>query len=228
MALSGPESHPPGQESEPAPLDFYSAGHSYFSAGQELDSPYQELDLDSLDEDLYAATPDAVMETSLCMLESSEPQDPTAAEQVELRSELTKLEAEILTLRGVLAAKERRCGELKKKLGQVASVGLRQNLSKSWHDVQVSNAYMKQKTSTALSTVGTAICRKFEDMRKSSTFRSFEGLMGTIKSRVGGGREFDSDCLPSPGRGSDPFSVPGSGDHPAPQLGDQQLSVLEP
>ncbi|KAJ8789016.1 hypothetical protein J1605_022268 [Eschrichtius robustus] len=34
--------------------------------------------------------------------------------------------------------------------------------------------------------MGSAICRKLGDMKKSATFRSFEGLLGTIKSRVAG------------------------------------------
>jgi len=53
---------------------------------------------------------------------------------------LSKVEEEIGTLRQVLAAKERHCGELKRKLGLTPLDGLKQNLSKSWHDVQVSNA----------------------------------------------------------------------------------------
>lgn len=51
-----------------------------------------------------------------------------------------QVEEEIVTLRQVLAAKERRCGELRRRLGLSALEGLRQNLSKSWHDVQVSTA----------------------------------------------------------------------------------------
>lgn len=41
----------------------------------------------------------------------------TEAEEEELRAELTKVEEEIVTLRQVLAAKERHCGELKRRLG---------------------------------------------------------------------------------------------------------------
>ncbi|XP_040844246.1 tumor protein D54 isoform X14 [Ochotona curzoniae] len=98
----------------------------------------------------------------------------TEAEAEELRAELVKVEEEIVTLRQVLAAKERRCGELRRRLGLSALEGLRQNLSKSWHDVQVSTAYKKtqetlsqagQKTSAALSTVGSAISKKLGDMR---------------------------------------------------------------
>nr|XP_020760241.1 tumor protein D55 isoform X1 [Odocoileus virginianus texanus] len=186
------ESHPT-LESDPEGLDFNSAGQYCFSSGHEFDCLYQELDLDSLNEDLSQSMPDALTETSAGPYEShstAKPEDLTEAEQKELKSELAELEAEIVTLRQALAARERRCVELKRKLGLTALVGLKQNLSKSWHDVQVSNAYMKQKTSAALSTMSSAICRKLGDMKKSVTFRPFEGLMGTIKSRVAGSGSF--------------------------------------
>ncbi|NWI16102.1 TPD54 protein, partial [Crypturellus soui] len=173
----------------------------------------------------------------------------TAAEEQELRAELHKVEEEIGTLRQVLAAKERHCGELKRKLGLTPLDGLKQNLSKSWHDVQVSNAYVKtseklgewnekvtqsdfykktqetlsqagQKTSAALSNVGSVISRKLGDMsnysirhsismpamRNSATFKSFEDRVGTIKNRVVGSRENSTDGLHSP---------PGAGEKPA-------------
>ncbi|XP_006873437.1 PREDICTED: tumor protein D54 [Chrysochloris asiatica] len=176
----------------------------------------------------------------------------TETEEEELRAELAKVEEEIVTLRQVLAAKERHCGELKRKLGLSALDGLRQNLSKSWQDMQGSSAYMKtseklgewnekvtqsdlykktqetisqagQKTSAALSTVGSAISRKLGDMssysirhsvsmpamRNSATFKSFEDRVGTIKSKVVGGRENGGDNLPSPtGSGDKPLADP--------------------
>ncbi|NP_001360888.1 tumor protein D54 isoform h [Mus musculus] len=178
----------------------------------------------------------------------------TEGEEEELRAELAKVEEEIVTLRQVLAAKERHCGELKRRLGLSTLGELKQNLSRSWHDVQVSTAYVKtseklgewnekvtqsdlykktqetlsqagQKTSAALSTMGSAISRKLGDMRahplsqsfssysirhsismpvmrNSATFKSFEDRVGTIKSKVVGGRENGSDNLPpSPGSG---------------------------
>lgn len=215
------ESHSTSQESDPAGLGFDSAGQDYFSAGYEYGSLYQELDLDSLHEDLHFQSMPGAMTDTLASIHESHPtaelDDLTEAERKELESELTKLEGEIVILRHALAAKERRCMELKKKLGLIALVGLRQNLSKSWHDVQVSNVYVKQKTSAALSTMGSAICRKIGDMKKSATFRSFEGLMGTIKSRVAGGRQPGSDCLPSSvGNGNDLFSATGRRDDPLP------------
>ena len=224
------ESHPT-LESDSKGLDFNSAGQDCFSSGGEFDSLYQELDLDSLNEDLLSQSmPDSLTETAAGPYEShltAKPEDLTEAEQMELKSELAKLEAEIVMLRQALAAKERRCVELKKKLGLTAFVGLRQNLSKSWHDVQVSNAYVKQKTSAALSTMGSAICRKLGDVKKSVTFKSFEGLMGTIKSRVAGGRELGRDCLPSSaGSGDDPLPVSGSRDDPLPVSGSGNDPVL--
>ncbi|XP_075022889.1 tumor protein D54 isoform X11 [Calonectris borealis] len=163
---------------------------------------------------------------------TSVPEGLTLAEEEELRSELAKVEEEIGTLRQVLAAKERHCGELKRKLGLTPLDGLKQNLSKSWHDVQVSNAYVKtseklgewndkvtqsdfykktqetlsqagQKTSAALSNVGSVISRKLGDMRNSATFKSFEDRVGTIKSRVVGSRENSTDGLHSPSGAGD-------------------------
>ncbi|NWR64712.1 TPD54 protein, partial [Bucorvus abyssinicus] len=177
---------------------------------------------------------------------TSAPEGLTLAEEEELRAELAKVEEEIGTLRQVLAAKERHCGELKRKLGLTPLDGLKQNLSKSWHDVQVSNAYVKtseklgewndkvtqsdfykktqetlsqagQKTSAALSNVGSAISRKLGDMssysirhsismpamRNSATFKSFEDRVGTIKSRVVGSRENSAEGLHSPSGAGD-------------------------
>ncbi|XP_028850756.1 tpd52 like 2b isoform X3 [Denticeps clupeoides] len=161
----------------------------------------------------------------------------TEEEAEELRSELVKVEEEINTLRQVLSAKERHATELKRKLGLSPLIEFKQNISKGWQDVQTSQAYVSasatlddithsevykktqetlsqagQKTSAALSTMGTAISRKLGDMRalpfshsfgtnysirhsismpamrNSPTFKSFEDKVGTLKSKVAGGR----------------------------------------
>ncbi|XP_047428871.1 tpd52 like 2b isoform X2 [Mugil cephalus] len=180
----------------------------------------------------------------------------TEEEAEELRTELTKVEEEINTLRLVLSAKERHAAELKRKLGLNPLNELKQNLTKSWQEVQTSNAYVRtteklgewnervthsdlylsasatlddithseaykktqetlsqagQKTSAALSTMGTAISRKLGDvralpfsnsfsnysirhsismpaMRNSATFKSFEDRMGNLKYKVVGPR----------------------------------------
>lgn len=137
----------------------------------------------------------------------------TEEEAEELRIELTKVEEEINTLRQVLSAKERHATELKRKLGLSPLNELKQNISKSWQDVQTSNAYLTasatlddiarseaykktqetlsqagQKTTAALSTVGTAIRKGLGDMRNSPTFKSFEDKMGNLKYKVVGAK----------------------------------------
>ncbi|TNN80038.1 Tumor protein D54 [Liparis tanakae] len=141
----------------------------------------------------------------------------TEEEAEELRTELTKVEEEINTLRQVLSAKERHAADLKRKLGLSPLNELKQNFSKSWQDVQTSNAYVRtagtlgewnesvasldlykktqetlsqagQKTSAAFTTVGSALSRRLGDMRNSATFKSFEDKMGNLKYKVVGPR----------------------------------------
>ncbi|KAM6929463.1 tpd52 like 2b isoform 2-T2 [Lycodopsis pacificus] len=158
----------------------------------------------------------------------------TEEEAEELRTELTKVEEEINTLRQVLSAKERHAAELKRKLGFSPLNELRQNFTKGWQDVQTSNAYVRtteklgewnervtsldlylsasatlddisrseaykktqetlsqagQKTSAALTTVGTVLSKRLGDMRNSATFKSFEDRMGNLKYKVVGPRD---------------------------------------
>ncbi|XP_005291810.1 tumor protein D54 isoform X13 [Chrysemys picta bellii] len=221
-----------------------------------MESASQDINLNSPNKGLLSDTMTDVPVDNTASARTSAPEGLTEAEEEELRSELAKVEEEIGTLRQVLAAKEKHCGELKRKLGLTTFDGLKQNLSKSWHDVQGSNAYMKtseklgewnekvtqselykktqetlsqagQKTSAALSNVGSVISRKLGDMRahpfshsfssysirhsismpamrNSTTFKSFEDRVGTIKSKVVGGRE----------NSTDPQSPTGSGDKP--------------
>ncbi|XP_012918815.1 tumor protein D53 isoform X5 [Mustela erminea] len=109
-------------------------------------------------------------------------------EREELKAELVQLEDEITTLRQVLSAKERHLVEIKQKLGMNLMNELKQNFSRSWHDMQTSTAYKKthetlshagQKATAAFSNVGTAISKKFGDMRNSPTFKSFEERVET-------------------------------------------------
>ncbi|KAJ8275104.1 hypothetical protein COCON_G00097290 [Conger conger] len=120
-------------------------------------------------------------------------------EREEIQTELVKLEEEISTLRQVLAAKEKQHAELKQKLGITAISELKQNINKSWYEMQTSTAYKKtsetlstagQKTTAAFSTLGTAISRRLGDMRNSPGFKTFEekveNTVSTLKSKVGG------------------------------------------
>ncbi|XP_043545035.1 tumor protein D52 isoform X2 [Chiloscyllium plagiosum] len=140
----------------------------------------------------------------------------TDDEREELTNELAKVEEEIQTLSQVLAAKERHVAELKKKLGLTPLHELKQNLSKSWLDVQSSTAFKKtsetlsqagQKASSAFTNFGSAITKKFEDvsihslrhsismpaMRNSPTFKSFEDRVESLKSKVAGNKEGGGD-----------------------------------
>ncbi|XP_053430912.1 tumor protein D54 isoform X4 [Nycticebus coucang] len=198
-----------------------------------MDSAGQDINLNSPNKGLLS---DSMTDVPVDTARTLAVEGLTEAEEEELRAELTKVEEEIVTLRQVLAAKERHCGELRRRLGLSTLGGLKHNLSRSWHDVQVSNAYVKtseklgewnekvtqsdlykktqetlsqagQKTSAALSTVGSAISRKLGDMRNSAAFKSFEDRVGTMKSKVVGDRENSSDNLPSPaGSGDQPLS----------------------
>ncbi|XP_059383514.1 tumor protein D54-like isoform X5 [Carassius carassius] len=185
------------------------------SANQDinLNSPHKGLGSDSLSDVPEGTGAAAVSPGTL-------PLGLTEEEAEELRLELTKVEEEIQTLRQVLSAKEHHASELKRKLGLSPLTEFKQNITKSWQDVQTSNAYKKtqetlsqagQKTSAALSTVGTAISRKLGDMRalpfsnsfgnysirqsismpamrNSPTFKSFEDKVGNIKYKVVGGK----------------------------------------
>ncbi|XP_044771677.1 tumor protein D54-like isoform X4 [Neomonachus schauinslandi] len=146
-----------------------------------MDSAGQDINLNSPNKGLLSdSLTDVPVDTALAA-QTPAVEGLTETEEEELKAELAKVEEEIVTLRQVLAAKERHCAELKRKLGLSALEGLKQNLSKSWHDVQVSNT-------------------------NSATFKSFEDRVGTIKSKVVGGRENGSENLPSPtGSGAKPL-----------------------
>ncbi|KAM4027854.1 tumor protein D52-like isoform 1-T1 [Anomaloglossus baeobatrachus] len=147
-------------------------------------------------EDAAATVPDAMSEE----------------EQEQLRRDLEKVEEEILTLSQVLAAKERHLAEIKRKLGVTPLAELRQNISKGLQDVASTNVYRRtsetlshagQKASAAISTVGSVITRKLEDvnirsiqhsismpaMRNSPTFKSFEEKVENLKSKVSGTKQ---------------------------------------
>ncbi|NWX28571.1 TPD53 protein, partial [Notiomystis cincta] len=151
---------------------------------------------------LHEADEDVVTDVDFTSMISEE-------EKEELKIELAKLEDEISTLRQVLAAKEKHLVEIKQKLGISLMNELKQNFSKSWHDMQTTSAYKKthetlshagQKATAAISNVGTAISKKFGDMscpvmmlatdslsslqlffspRNSPTFKSFEEKVET-------------------------------------------------
>ncbi|XP_058245155.1 tpd52 like 2a isoform X12 [Hemibagrus wyckioides] len=122
----------------------------------------------------------------------------TEEEAAELELELTKVEDEIQTLRHVLTSKERHAGELRRRLGISPLDEMKTNLSKGWHNVQSSNAYKKTQetlsqagmmTSSAFSSLGSAIRNRLGEMRNSPTFKSLEDKM----SKAAGGSTNSED-----------------------------------
>ncbi|XP_073406708.1 tumor protein D52 isoform X2 [Dendrobates tinctorius] len=119
-------------------------------------------------------------------------------EQEQLRRELEKVEDEIQTLSQVLAAKERHLADIKRKLGVTPLAELKQNISKGLQDVASTSVYRKtsetlssagQKASAAISTVGSVITKKLEDVKNSPTFKSFEEKVENLKSKVSGTKQ---------------------------------------
>ncbi|XP_041953200.1 tpd52 like 2b isoform X5 [Alosa pseudoharengus] len=179
-----------------------------------MDTANQDINLNSPNKGLGTNNlSDVPVEGAVGNAERPLPPSLTEEEAEELRTELTKVEEEINTLRQVLSAKEKHATELKRKLGLSPLTEFKQNLTKGWQDVQTSNAYLSatstlddiaqseaykktqetlsqagQKTSLAFSTMGTAISRKLGDMRNSPTFKSFEDKVGNLKTKVVGGQ----------------------------------------
>ncbi|XP_036388875.1 tpd52 like 2b isoform X3 [Megalops cyprinoides] len=162
-----------------------------------MDSANQDINLNSPNKGLGTdSLTDVSVEGAAGNAASTLPPGLTEEEAEELRSELTKVEEEINTLRQVLSAKEKHAYELKRKLGLSPLNEFKQNLTKGWQDVQTSNAYLSatstledithseaykktqetlsqagQKTSAALSNMGTAISKRLGDMSSNYSIR---------------------------------------------------------
>ncbi|XP_078411303.1 tpd52 like 2b isoform X1 [Cetorhinus maximus] len=164
-----------------------------------MDAPNQDINLNSPNKGLPGNMTDVPVDTpasgdGVGVL--------SEAETEELKIELTKVEDEIATLRQVLVAKERHASEIKRKLGLTPFNELKQNLTKSWQDVQASNAYKGasekvedlnktitqsevykktqatlstagSKTSSAISSVGSALSRTLGEIKSHPFSQSF-------------------------------------------------------
>ncbi|XP_054910066.1 tumor protein D52 isoform X1 [Poeciliopsis prolifica] len=117
----------------------------------------------------------------------------TEEERQELQQELAKVEEEIQTLSQVLAAKEKQLADIKRKLGITPLNELKQNITKTWQEVTTSTAYRRTsetlsqaslKATAAFSNVGSAISKKFEDVRNAPTFKSLEEKVETLKTKI--------------------------------------------
>ncbi|XP_023200676.1 tumor protein D52 isoform X1 [Xiphophorus maculatus] len=117
----------------------------------------------------------------------------TEEERQELQQELAKVEDEIQTLSQVLAAKEKQLADIKRKLGVTPLNELKQNITKTWQEVTTSTAYRRTsetlsqaslKATAAFSNMGSAISKKFEDVRNAPTFKSLEEKVETLKTKI--------------------------------------------
>jgi len=107
---------------------------------------------------------------------------PTAAQldrarlEAGWKSDLSRLEYEIDTLRTVLIAKNQQAAELKRKLGITPIVEMKQDLQQGLQTIRESDAV--QKTGTAIKTFGSFASRKLSDIRNSNAFKSMEEKVG--------------------------------------------------
>ncbi|XP_041953193.1 tpd52 like 2b isoform X9 [Alosa pseudoharengus] len=109
-----------------------------------MDTANQDINLNSPNKGLGTNNlSDVPVEGAVGNAERPLPPSLTEEEAEELRTELTKVEEEINTLRQVLSAKEKHATELKRKLGLSPLTEFKQNLTKGWQDVQTSNAYVR-------------------------------------------------------------------------------------
>ncbi|XP_068078975.1 tpd52 like 2a isoform X4 [Danio rerio] len=115
------------------------------------------------------------------------PPGVTEEEAEEMQMELIKVEDEIETLRQVLVAKERHAAELKHRLGISPLSEIKQNITKGWHDVQCSNAYLT--ASATLEDIGRsdAYKRTQETLSQAGqvTSAAFSSMGSAIRSRFG-------------------------------------------
>ncbi|XP_062897417.1 tpd52 like 2b isoform X1 [Mobula hypostoma] len=189
-----------------------------------MDAPNQDINLNSPNKGLPENMTDVPVDTpaggdGLGVL--------SEVETEELKRELSKVEDEIATLRQVLAAKEKHASEIKRKLGLTPFNELKQNLTKSWQDVQASNAYKGtsekvedlnkkitqsevykktqatlstagSKTSSAISSVGSVLSRTLGEIKESPTFKSFEESVGNLKAKVIGNENNVKDGYHTP------------------------------
>ncbi|XP_023675861.1 tumor protein D52 isoform X2 [Paramormyrops kingsleyae] len=121
--------------------------------------------------------------------------DSTVAleDQEELHSQLAKVEDEIQALCQVLASKEKRVAEIKRKLGITPLNELKQTITRNWQEVTTSTAYKKtseslshagERATAAYSSVGLAVSRTLEDVRNTAAFKSFEEKVEYLKTKM--------------------------------------------
>ncbi|XP_078665332.1 tumor protein D52-like isoform X11 [Branchiostoma floridae x Branchiostoma belcheri] len=161
--------------------------------GQKLQSYSQKLpDEHTYDNrDSAYSTPDPTQDGDPLYQDPTDLQDEQ--EKEEIRAELLKTEEEIKTLKQVLASKERAAADLKRRLGITPLKEFKDEASKTWKNVQSSQAYKKtsetlsvagQKTAQASAAAWQSMSRKLGEMKNSQSFKSFEEKVGSTVSNL--------------------------------------------
>ncbi|XP_066269539.1 tumor protein D52-like isoform X7 [Branchiostoma lanceolatum] len=157
------------------------------------------------------STPDPTQDGDPLYQDPTDLQDDQEREQI--TAELQKTEEEIKTLKQVLASKEKAAADLKRRLGITPLKEFKDEASKTWKNVQSSQAYQKnketlsqwnekvktsetyKKTSETLSVAGQktaqasaaawqSMSRKLGEMKNSQSFKSFEEKVGSTVSNL--------------------------------------------
>ncbi|XP_078584875.1 tumor protein D52-like isoform X20 [Branchiostoma floridae x Branchiostoma japonicum] len=175
--------HPESQSDDP-----HSSGD-----GQKLQGYSQKLpDEHTYDNrDSAYSTPDPTQDGDPLYQDPTDLQDEQEKEQI--RAELQKTEEEIKTLRQVLASKEKAAADLKRRLGITPLREFKDGASKTWQNVQSSQAYKKtsetlsvagQKTAQASVAAWQSVSRKLGEVKNSQSFKSFEEKVGSTVSNL--------------------------------------------
>ncbi|CAJ0959319.1 unnamed protein product, partial [Mesorhabditis belari] len=122
------------------------------------------------------------------------------AERELLKEELKKTEDEITTLKQVLLARQKHSSELKRKLGLNPLTELTQDINKTLKGVTETDAY--KTTSEVAGAAADSVKNKWNDMRNSNLFKSFESKLGTAYTSAKIAASTSIDHLSGAARGS--------------------------
>ncbi|EYC10112.1 hypothetical protein Y032_0057g2767 [Ancylostoma ceylanicum] len=128
------------------------------------------------------------------------------AETALLKDELRKTEEEIQTLKQVLLARQKHAAELKRKLGLNPLVELGNDINKGLKAVTDTEAF--QKTTEVAAATADTVKHKWNDMRNSSLFKSFESKLGTAYNSAKMAASTSIDHLSQAARGGSNATTP--------------------
>ncbi|CAB3411583.1 unnamed protein product [Caenorhabditis bovis] len=180
---------------------------------EDLDKFAKELEGSDSDDDavVIEKEPDATPQVVTQPTESSPENKKTTemlsdAEKEILREELLKTEDEIATLKQVLTARQKHAGELKRKLGLSPFTELSQDINRSIKVVTETEAF--QKTAEVAAATTDTVKEKWNDMRNSSLFKSFESKLGTAYNQAKMAASTSIDHLAGAARNSSTVATP--------------------